>query len=241
MNSQNNILLQILAVRRATCSPAEWNTYKKAQARKIAGKIEKTKSEQFAEYVDEIFLSVCEELHVFEMARDWAKKSASEKLAVAGNIIRRFVERVRSDMNTGRAKKHNDMKVESVPEISVSRADSGLMSVSPRGVVNINSNWTFYNDLVRFLMDLRHEATHIVDMFFPSLSPLKPDILARAQVFYVDGRDDFGLYGSNPLELNANTRRREFGDIVRAKIALREYNRIGGLVGNAMGGMVRGR
>ena len=240
-DDSNNVILQILAMRRATGSPAEWNAIKKAQARKIAGKIEQDKSQEFAKYIERCFMSVCDELHVFEMARDWPQKSEFEKLTIAGDIINRFVKRVQSDMNTGRARKYNDMVVEPAPEISVSRAAGGLMSVSSNGTVNINPDWPFYNDLARFLMDLRHEATHIVDIFFPCLSPLRPDILAKARIFYVDGRDDFGLYKENPLELNANTWRREFGDIVRAKIALCEYNRIRGILGNKMGGTVRGR
>ena len=120
------------------------------------------------------FISICDELHVFEMARDWPKKSESEKLAIAGNIIRRFVERIQSDIKSGHAKKYNDTVIDNVPKISVT----------------------------------------------------------RAQLFYVDGHDDFGLYESNPLELNANTRRREFGDIVRTKIALCEYMRAGRTLGN---------
>ena len=235
----------VVAIHRAILG-AQSGCDKKAQAREIAGKIEKTKAQQFAEYIEECFISICEDLHVFEMARDWAKKSEFEKLTVADNIIKRFVAHLKSDVRTGRAKKYNNMSAESmsdeaVPNIFVARAQDGLMSVSLKGWVNINPNWSFYSDLTRFLMDLRHEATHIVDIFFPELSPLDFDILVRAQLFYVDGHDDFGLYESNPLELNANTRRREFGDIVRAKIALCEYNRIRGMAGNGMGSIIRGR
>ena len=90
-------------------------------------------------------------------------------------------------------------------------------------------------------MDLRHESIHIVDIFFPSLSPLEPDIWAKAQMFYVDAHDDFELYSKNPLELNANMRRREFGELVRAKIALCEYNRTRGVMnGHTMNGIVCG-
>ena len=146
----NDINPQIVEIMRAMHSPDRWKVYKRDQARNIAGKIEKNKSEQFAEYMEMSFISICDELHVFEMARDWPKKSESEKLAIAGNIIRRFVERVQSDIKSGRAKKYNDTVIDNVPKISVTRATNGLMSVSSNGNVNINPNWTFYNDLTRF-------------------------------------------------------------------------------------------
>ena len=215
-------------------SPTEWNAYRVTQARKIAGEIEKTKSEQFAEYVDDVFMSVCAELNIFDMARDWAKKSAPEKLAVAGNIIKRFVERVQSDNQTGRAKKYNDKVVESVPKISVSRATGGQMSVSQRGTVNVNPNFRYYDNLINFLMDLRHESTHIIDMFFPSISPLDTDVRDLSMAFYIKPNEDMNLYKQNPLELNANMRRREFGNKLQEKIARCEYARVQRLVGNAV-------
>ena len=225
---------QITEIIDAMKSPTKWNTYKMTQARRIAGKIEKTKSEQFAEYVDGVFMSVCEELNVFDMARDWAKKSAP--------IIKRFVERVQSDSKNGRAKKYNDKVVESVPKISVSYVTDGQMSVSPRGTVNVNPNFRYYDNLINFLMDLRHEGTHIVDMFFPSISPLDTDIRDLSMAFYIKPQQDFNLYKQNPLELNANMRRREFGNKLQEKIARCEYARVQRLVGNAVArGIPRGR
>ena len=232
---------QITEIIAAMQSPTKWHAFRMTQGRKIAGKIEKTKSKEFAEYIDGVFMSVCEELNVFEMARDWAKKSMAEKLAVAGNIVKRFVERVQSDVQTGRAKKYNDKVVEYVPKISVSRTDVGQMSVSQQGVVNINPNFRHYDNLINFLMDMRHECTHFVDMFFPSISPLDTDIRDLSMAFYIKPNEDMNLYKQNPLELNANMRRREFGNKLQKKIALCEYARVQRLVGNAVArGMVRG-
>lgn len=232
---------QITEIIDAMKSPAKWNNLRMTQAQKIAGKIEKTKSEQFAEYVDDVFMSVCKELNIFEMARDWAKKSPAEKLAVAGNIVKRFVARVQSDAQSGRAKKYNDRAVDSVPKISVSRSDDGQMSVSPRGTVNVNPNFRYYDNLINFLMDLRHESAHIVDIFFPGLSLLDTDIRDLSMAFYIKPNEDMNLYKQNPLELNANMRRREFGNKLQQKIALCEYARIQRLAGNARArGVLRG-
>ena len=232
---------QITEIVAAMQSPNKWRGFRMTQAQKIAGKIEKTKSEEFAEYIDGVFMLVCEELNVFYMARDWAKKSAPERLAVAGNIIKRFVERVQSDTQTGRAKKYNDKVVESVPKISVSRATDGQMSVSQRGTFNINPNFRYYDNLINFLMDLRHEGTHFADMFFTSISPLDTDIRDLSMAFYIKPNEDMNLYKQNPLELNANMRRREFGNKLQEKITLCEYVRVQRLVGNTVArGILRG-
>ena len=91
-------------------------------------------------------------------------------------------------------------------------------------------------------MDLRHESTHIVDMFFPSISPLDMDIRDLSMAFYIKPQQDFNLYKQNPLELNANMRRREFGNKLQEKITLCEYARVQRLVGNAVArGISRGR
>lgn len=237
-----NNVSQILPLRRMTCSPDEWDAFRKEQATAVAGKIETDKSAEFAKYMEQCFLAICEELNVFDMASNWAEKTPLEKLAVADDIIRRFVARIKSDTNGGRAQKYNDMPVKPVPKIYVVSSDRGLMSVSTNGAVQVNPNSPVCNDFVRFLMALRHEATHIVDLFFPHLSPLCPGILARATAFYVGPHEDEKLYEKNPLEMNANTRLKEFGQMVKARIAMREYNRLRGLIGrgmmnNALGGI----
>jgi len=43
------------------------------------------------------------------------------------------------------------------------------------------------------------------------------------------------------LEMNANMRRKQFGEMVQKKIALCEYARMQRLIGNAMGGVARTR
>ena len=221
-----------------TQSP-DWNKYKESQAKEISGKVNKARAEQFAkDYIEWNFISICDELHVFEMARDWAKKSEFEKLTVADNIIRRFVERLRS-ANMGRGGQEGEPANMMPPKIYVARSATGLMSVTSDGVVNVNPDVPEYkNDLVTFLKHLRHEAAHIIDMFFPNLSPLDADIRMRAMLFYMQPKENMNLYKTNPLEVNANIRQDQFGDILRAKIALCEYNRIRGLTGNAMGGML---
>lgn len=223
-----------------TQSP-DWNKYKKSQAEEISGKVNKARAEQFAkDYIEWNFISICDELHVFEMERDWAKKSEFEKLTVADNIICRFVERLRS-ANMGRGGQEGEPANMAPPKIYVARSSKGFMSVTTNGVVNVNPDVMAYKtDLVAFLKHLRHEATHIVDMFFPNLSPLDADIRMRAMLFYMQPKENMDLYKTNPLELNANMRQDEFGDILRAKIALCEYNRLRGLTGNAMGGMLPG-
>lgn len=218
----------------------DWDKYKESQAKEISGNVNRAKAEQFAkDYIEWNFISICDELHVFEMARDWAKKSEFERLAVADNIIRRFIERLRS-ANAGHGGQEGEPANMTPPKIHVARSATGFMSVTSDGVVNVNPDVPEYkNDLVTFLKHLRHESAHIIDMFFPDLSPLDADIRMRAMLFYMQPKENMNLYKTNPLEVNANIRQDQFGDILRAKIALCEYNRIRGLTGNAMGGMAR--
>lgn len=208
-----------------------WRTYKKAQAQKIAGKVPEDKCKKFADWLNLKFVAICDEMNIFDMARDWAALPDSDKLAVAQKIIRRFVDIMRGESLIGRQVSKDDTDEYTdvpMPEFSVQGTSDGLMSVSNLGVVNINPRWPYYNDLGRFLMDLRHEAAHIVDIFFPDLSPLDSAVRRDAMMFYVDGHDDFGLYSKNPLELNANMGRDEFGELVRTKIAVYEYMRARG-------------
>ena len=220
-----------------------WNQYKESQAKDVSGKVNQAKAEQFAkDYIEWNFIAICDELKVFEMARDWAKKSEFEKLTIADNIIRRFVERLRS-ANMGRGGQEGEPANATPPKIHVARSATGFMSVTSDGVVNVNPDVPEYkNDLVTFLKHLRHEAAHIIDMFFPELSPLDADIRMRAILFYMQPKENMGLYKTNPMEINANIRQDQFGDILRAKIALCEYARVQRLVGNAVArGVLRGR
>ena len=138
-----NNVSQILALRRMTGTPAEWAALKRDQAKQIAGKIEKDKSQEFTKYIDDCFIAVCEELRVFDMARDWATKKDLDKLEIAQNIIRRFVARIKSDTANGRAREYNDRPIESVPDISVTGTNNGQMSVSKDGRVNVNPQFKY--------------------------------------------------------------------------------------------------
>lgn len=131
-----------------------------------------------------------------------------------------------------------------MPKISVREANDGLMSVSSKGVLSINTNWAHYSgrDPLAFLMDLCHEFMHIVDMFIPEISPLAPDVRRRAALFYIEPHDDMGLYSNNPLELNANLHRREYGEQIRSMLMGLEIDRIRAMNPNFVGlGRIRGR
>lgn len=225
-----------------TQSP-DWNQYKKSQAKDISGKVNRAKAEQFAkDYIEWNFIAICDELNVFEMARDWAKKSEFEKLTVADNIIRRFVERLKTNANTEHVGKDGDMANAMQSKIYVARSSKGFMSVTTNGVVNVNPDVMAYKtDLVAFLKHLRHEAAHIVDMFFPNLSPLDADIRMRAMLFYMQPKENMDLYKTNPLELNANMRQDEFENKLKKKIMVCEYARVQRVIGDAVTrGFLRG-
>ncbi len=240
---------------RAMMNSAQWNTIKKDQARAVAGKIEDDKCGRFADYLTDRFIDVCHDRAISARFGNWEKLSGNDKIKLAADIVRVLIMKIHTDMAAHRVTIYNhdgiaddfdktvrpDMS--QMPKISVCSTNDGLMGVSNKGVLAINTNWAFYQKSpTYFLMDLRHEVMHIVDMFIPEISPLNPDVRRRAALFYVDPRDDFGLYTSNPLELNANLHRREYGDKIRSMLAGMEIERIRAMNPNFMGlGRVRGR
>lgn len=234
---------------------AQWNTIKKDQARAVAGKIEDDKCGRFADYLTDRFIDACRDRGVSAQFGNWEKLSGADKIKLAADIVRILLTNIKSDMNNGRVTVyHHDgiaddfdksvrTDISQMPKISVRAANDGLMSVSNKGVLSINTNWSFYGGKSpqAFLMDLRHEVMHIVDMFIPEISPLDPDVRRRSVAFYVDPHEDMGLYQNNPLELNANLHRRQYGDKIRAMLLEREFERMR-QNHNWMGsGRVRGR
>ncbi len=240
---------------RAMMNGAQWNAIKKDQARAVAGKIEDDKCGRFADYLTDRFIDVCRDRAISARFSNWEKLSGDDKIKLAADIVRVLLMKIRTDMTNGRVTIYNHAgladdfdktvrpDMSQMPKISVRAANDGLMGVSNKGVMSINTNWAFYQKSpTYFLMDLRHEVMHIVDMFIPEISPLNPDVRRRAALFYVDPRDDFGLYTSNPLELNANLHRREYGEKIRSMLTGLEIERIRVMNPNLMGmGRVRGR
>lgn len=237
MSNKNVNVLQMV---RAMTNPTQWNNFKKDQARAVAGKIENDKCARFADYLTDRFIDTCRDRAISARFGNWETLSGNDKIKLAADIVRVLLANIQSDMAAGRVTIYNHAgladdfdktvrpDMSKMPKISVRAVDNGLMSVSSRGVLSINTNWAHYagRDPLAFLMDLRHEVMHIVDLFIPEISPLEPEVRRRAAAFYVNPRDDMGLYESNPLEMNANLKRREYGEKIRAMLTGMQIERV---------------
>ena len=241
---------------RTMMNGAQWNAIKKDGARAVAGKTEEDKCGRFADYLTGRFIDACRDRAISARFGNWEKLSGNDKIKLAADIVRVLLANIQSDMAAGRVTIYNHAgladdfdktvrpDMSKMPKISVREANDGLMSVSSKGVLSINTNWAHYSgrDPLAFLMDLRHEVMHIVDMFIPEITPLAPDVRRRAALFYVDPHDDMGLYSNNPLELNANLHRREYGEQIRSMLTGLQIDRIRAMNPNFVGlGRIRGR
>ena len=224
-------------------SPEKWTAHKKEQINSIVGQMDMAKCEQFAKFLNIRFIEAVKAVNGFAMASSWANKSSTEKIALAQQIVNTLVGFLQQDIasnrvaiykNDGELYNPQDSVFDSLlkddisknPEIKVSEGGGGgLMAVSPNGDLKIDLDWPMYRDLGCFLMDLRHEMMHVVDIFFPNISSLAPDVRKKALHYYVDARDDKNLYSNNPLEVNANLLREEFAYMCGLETAKANANR----------------
>ena len=100
------------------------------------------------------------------------------------------------------------------------------MCITSSKDLRINMEQAAYKDNpLQFLADLRHEFTHISDMFIPEISPLDADVREEAIRNYTDPHQNKELYKNNPLELNANMKRDDYKQRIDAMLTMQEVNR----------------
>ena len=229
-------------------SPEKWMAYRKEQIADVAGDIDRAKCEKFSDYMTDQFINTCNDKEIAGRFKDWEQKSDSEKLKLAADIVRIFLKNVKSDIvgqrvptyqnNNSNTYKTNDemgkgpgvdgpqMPTISVKPMDDSKADGKtMMYVSNNKDLCINVNHPIYKQSpADFLADLRHELTHVIDMFVPEISPLDPDVREKATMFYVNAKESGELYKNNPLELNANMKRKEYRECIQAMLTMQTIN-----------------
>ncbi len=224
-------------------SPAAWNAHSKRQLQPVLGQLDYSKSEKFAEYLNKRFMDAAMANNAVEMNIKWDTLSRGDKIAFAQKITNTLIELLYGDIRSNRVKTYNtssgeeytptdeffdaiykdDIKqyIDTQVKINVTESNSGLMSLSHNKKLNINLDWPLYADMTNFLMDLRHELMHMVDIFIPQISTLSPKTRKTSMRYYISGRNgnDFEYYQNNPLEINANLKRREFRTLCLARLA----------------------
>ena len=213
-------------------SPEAWNAYKKEKIESVMGKLDYPKCEKFADYLNRRFMDAAMANNAVGISQRWTACSDDEKIEFAQKIVDTLIRLLDSDIqynhvqtynnDGGEYKKTNDFfdgiykneiatYIHNFVKIKVKKSDNGLMGITKDRQLHINLDWPLYKGFELFLMDLRHEMMHMVDIYISQISVLDPDVRMTSIRYYIGGDDsDFQLYKENPLELNANLKRREF-------------------------------
>lgn len=209
--------------------------YKKEQLDKIAGQMSDERNLEFSKYVTRVFTTALKTPPIAEMVNRWNSLSGDEKITFTQNITNTFLDIIISDIDNGnvtiykadgivmgdeispeaRALFRQDIHA---PKIKVGTMTSRQMGVSKTGNLDINFDFLMYKLQDCFLMDLRHELAHVIDIFIPEISPIPPEVRKTALRNYVQPEDGKEYYIDNPIELNAQTDRFGYATQIRQTI-----------------------
>ncbi len=227
MNKNHKEMTEMLDAMEST---EKWNKITRAKNEVFRKKLDKDAAEKFSDYVTQRLIDTCNDKSIFGSFYNWESKSIAEKISVTNKIVTVFIRNIKDDILNNRVQLHNcdgsnykytnatidtafkEDIINSIPSIDVQNKDvpGAMMGVSRDRILYINYQHMFYQkSALFFLMDLKHELTHFIDMFIPSISIIDPDINLDAQMFYVNPQRDRQLYDENPLELNANQKRKD--------------------------------
>lgn len=237
LNDARNTLLQELS---AMENPEKWDTHVKEKNKDFSGVIDVKKSEQMADYLTDVFIKACNKNDVFGKFIGWKDKDVEYKTKIASMVVDNVLDMIRTDIKSGNVTIYTASGEKYAPvnrvtdelfkhdiatnvNIKVVGADKslthnkGLMGVDSTGRLFINFNFPLYGMPECFLTDLRHEVMHVVDMFFPNISALPPEINVHANRYYYP--QDKDLYTNNPLELNAEMKRSDYAKKIQQMLA----------------------
>lgn len=231
-------------------NPEEWAAYKKEKIRAVIGRLDVKTCEAFADYLNTALITVINANNGSEIYKTWQTTDKTAKKQFAQNIVNTFIDYIISDIWNDRVTMYNSdgtlyrkekfhnreeneyfdrlykEDITHKPNIVVTDLSYGLMGVAPTGELAVNFDHMLYNSLVVFLMDLRHELDHVVNMFFPNIHPLSllgSDRLV-AMRYYVQPHEDGDLYADNPVEISANLKRGEFANLCSWAVAGKPWN-----------------
>lgn len=217
----------------------KWHDLSKEELTPILNKLDLAKCEPFAEYLNNRFMDAARACDMAKVNAQWATTSDADKIAFAQKIVNTLIDMIYQDIQNDYVTIYNnDGSVHKTPtdhpdyykqdlldyiknkvKITVQKSDQGLMGTNRTYRLNINPGWPLYNSLRFFLADLRHEMSHVVDMYISDISPIDPQVRRTAYRYYIGGQADFETYyKQNPAELNANLKRAEFLKTCRSQL-----------------------
>lgn len=221
-------------------SPEKWAEYEKEKNKDFTGQLDTQKSMQVSDWLTNNFIRACNNKNVYGKFIGWNKKQLSEKVTIVQTVVNNVLELIRSDIKTGnvdiythggkkyikqddfidRLFKENISAGMAIKVINDKNVD--LMGVNNLGELLINFDFIMYGMPDCILMDLRHEMMHVVDIFFPNISAISPEILIQANRYYHFDKKDLDLYENNPLELNAQMKRSDYAKRIQEALKLQE-------------------
>lgn len=236
--------------------------HKEPEKKELPKNMNRQKCERFSDYMTDLFVNTCNHETISGRFQNWKDKSDAEKLKLASDIINVFLSKLGKEITQHRVPIYqrdgteyegtNDKMGETItadiakmPEITVKPIEqpkpNDAMYVSSKRELFINmQNPGYKSSPSNFLTSLRHEFTHIVDMFIPSISPLEPEVREEAMRSYVRPDENKELYEKNPLELNANMKKEEYKQRIDAMLTLQETERNRAMNMNYLSMMMRG-
>ncbi len=235
LDSAKNALLQELS---AMESSEKWDNHVKEKNKDFSGVIDVKKSEQMADYLTEVFIKACNKDNVFGKFIGWKDKDVDYKIEIASMVVDNVLNIIRTDIKSGNVTiyttsgekytplnrvtdelfKHDIATKANVRVVGADKGfNKGLMGIDSTGKLFINFDFPLYGMPECFLTDLRHEMMHIIDMFFPNISALPPEINTHANRYYYP--QDKDLYNNNPLELNAEMKRSDYAKKIQQMLS----------------------
>lgn len=242
MNSSEQSKKDLEEVFNAMESSEKQEAYRREQNKTFSGKMDMGKAAVFAEYLNKIFIDTCNDKTIAGRFIKWEIQTAEYKIKIAQDIVNIFMQKIKNDILNGAVpiytrsgevyKKTNELVdanfkediVSGIRDVKVSSDVqlNSVMATSFTGDISIQTAHPFYTVALLFLMDLRHELTHVIDTIVPAISPLDPDIRTNAAMYY-EWRDN-DLYENNPWELLANTKRKECREQIQAMLDSQEQS-----------------
>ena len=215
--------------------------HRKKRLNPVLNKLDMAKSEVFADYLNHRFMDAVMANNAVQMNTKWGSASDEEKIAFAQNVVNTLIKLLHDDIMNNRVtlykrdgtvytptndefdetyKQEISDYINSYVKITVEKeASDNPMGINRSRILHINLDYELYKAFELFLMDLRHEMMHLVDMYIPQISTLDPEVSLTAQRYYLSGQDvSDSHYAPNPLELNANLRRKEFRELCMEKL-----------------------
>lgn len=227
MDDSRNKMIKMLEAMEST---EKWNKLTRAKNELFRKKLDIDAAEKFSEHVLQRLVDTCNDKYIFGSFYNWELKSVADKISITDKIVKVFIRNIKDDILQNRIQLYNrngskynytndtidtafkEDIINSIPNLEIQdrNAPDAMMGVSRNGTLYINYQHPFYQkSALFFLMDLKHELTHFIDIFIPSISIIDPEINMNAQMFYVNPQHDLQLYDENPLEINANTKRKD--------------------------------